>query len=1249
MRSPYYFYMPFALLFLALTVGFSYLNSGRETLETYAKNVEQNLQREMDFAKAEIWQFKQQILQTQKLDFSTLLAYPHKYSIFIYQNESLSYWSDNRYKIDNEQITGKFTEKIIENNHGIFLIVKDAVLTGAKTQDENEPSGERYQLVSVIPLFVKAKENQYVSNSLNSDIFGKVELRLSFKNDEGGIEVKSAEGRYFFTMIFPLGLREVPTTIVPLYYNLMLIFALFTIIFTFLQIRLNVLDLVRKGKIQESVFVLAFSLFVIRFLMIQFEIPFSLIDYDLFNIKYYASSIAPSLGDLFLNVLTITLLGSFIYFHYHQLLNLRRLHTLSVLRKTLVAWGLITLTFGAFWVVFYMLESIYFDSQTTIYFNSQTTLDINSDLNFNVFKIVCFLIFILGSLFYFFVSHISSRLLLFLYASPLEIGKQIIYASLCFLLFLAILGRFDAMVFTLNLVYLCLITFLQFPKTIRVFKYYTFIYLFVSALVSAAMGAYSIYIFEKTLDARNKKLFANQLLIDNDGHGEVLLNKAIFDIQQDEMIKSRLLSMATSRNELVIKKVKRIHLSEYFDKYDVSVLIFDPEGNPLNSEMPFDSLKQKYAQAKYKTEYPNLFFIKDLSGNAKHYLVFINIERNRQPLGRIALNLRLKKIIPNSVYPNLFMDKGFADIYEQRDISYAIYQNQKLLYSYGDFNYGTQFLSDFLQNNSQERETELTTERHRHLLIKGEKGRAIIISSAFSPARSISANFSFLFIILFIFKLLLAGLYNLVSHRISFKVSFSAKIQVYANLAYSLPLFLVSLLIISLLNNSNKNNTKETYLLQAENVAGNVVKELENYRQNLYSDEQLLDLIDKTAKLTQSDINLFDQNGLLIASSQPLIFENDLLANLINPQVMSAIIEKGQGKVMLTESVGKLEYNAVYVGVKSFETGELLGVIGVPFFESQKQYEKQIIDIVSTILRVFTFIFIALIGISYFASQILTQPLRLIAQKINITNLNQYNEPLDYKADDEIGLLVGAYNNMVVQLEESKKALSRSEKESAWREMARQVAHEIKNPLTPMKLTLQNLVRVLKQETHRSVRSVESLLSQIDTLTDIANSFSSFANMPIPKNEEFELAEVLRQTVALYKNDEKAQIITHIPKTEFHVIGDRQLMGRIFTNLIINGIQAVPHERRPQIEVSLRQENQKVIVKIQDNGTGIDETIRQKVFLPNFSTKFTGSGIGLALAKRGIEHAGGQIWFETEMGVGTAFLIEMPLMERGSF
>ena len=237
---------------------------------------------------------------------------------------------------------------------------------------------------------------------------------------------------------------------------------------------------------------------------------------------------------------------------------------------------------------------------------------------------------------------------------------------------------------------------------------------------------------------------------------------------------------------------------------------------------------------------------------------------------------------------------------------------------------------------------------------------------------------------------------------------------------------------------------------------------------------------------------------------------------------------------------------------------------------------------------------------------------------------------------------------MLVKLEASKEALARSQKESAWREVAQQVAHEIKNPLTPMKLTLQKLERAISlkdKDSEKFASTVKNLLNQLQMLNDIVTSFSEFAKMPIPKNEKMNLAEVLKELKALLDSEDHIDLKLQLHADAVYITADRKLMSRIISNVIINAGQS-RKEGQDVVQVNITTEqvfaNNAVQIMINDNGTGIAKDVVERVFIPRFSTKDEGYGIGLAVAKHGIEHAGGTIWFETEWGKGTTFYLQLP-------
>ena len=248
--------------------------------------------------------------------------------------------------------------------------------------------------------------------------------------------------------------------------------------------------------------------------------------------------------------------------------------------------------------------------------------------------------------------------------------------------------------------------------------------------------------------------------------------------------------------------------------------------------------------------------------------------------------------------------------------------------------------------------------------------------------------------------------------------------------------------------------------------------------------------------------------------------------------------------------------------------------------------------------------------------------------------------------NDEIGALVSEYNTMIAALEQSAQKLAQSERESAWREMAKQVAHEIKNPLTPLKLGLQLLEKSWRDKDPKFDQKFErfskSFVEQIESLSSIASEFSAFAKMPDTRIERIDVFEVLTKAVIVYKQTENIRIAYHAPEKPFYINADRDQLLRCFNNLLKNAIEAIPHDNHGLIEINYLLTSKNILLSIKDNGNGIAENLRDKIFEPNFTTKSSGTGLGLAFVKNSIENAGGKVWFETILNIGTTFYISLP-------
>jgi nitrogen fixation/metabolism regulation signal transduction histidine kinase len=329
-----------------------------------------------------------------------------------------------------------------------------------------------------------------------------------------------------------------------------------------------------------------------------------------------------------------------------------------------------------------------------------------------------------------------------------------------------------------------------------------------------------------------------------------------------------------------------------------------------------------------------------------------------------------------------------------------------------------------------------------------------------------------------------------------------------------------------------------------------------------------------------------------------------------------------------------------------------LGYIEFPNIDFLGNEDDPGASLFSNLLNAYVFLFLIAVALAIAVANSITKPLSELSEKMKMIRLGKKNEPLSWNNEDEIGDLINDYNSMIHQLDVSAELLAQNERDLAWREMAKQVAHEIKNPLTPMKLSIQYLQNAIRdQKDNLNVlagRVSQTLIEQIDSLTNIANEFSNFAKMPQSVNEQVVLNEVIASVHDLFRKREDMDISLYVPIDEMIVFADKNQLIRVFNNILKNAIQAIPDAKRGKIEIQLYKEAQMGIIKIKDNGVGISEEMKKRVFYPNFTTKSSGTGLGLAMSSNIIESYNGRIHFETEVGQGTTFIIELPLMKLQS-
>jgi signal transduction histidine kinase len=442
---------------------------------------------------------------------------------------------------------------------------------------------------------------------------------------------------------------------------------------------------------------------------------------------------------------------------------------------------------------------------------------------------------------------------------------------------------------------------------------------------------------------------------------------------------------------------------------------------------------------------------------------------------------------------------------------------------------------------------------------------------------------------------------------------------------------------------------------QLQEKSNSILSELSGVLQNSDTitdvSKELIDLtIKKYAQIFKSEVSVFDNTGQLYISSQPRLYELGLAAPLLNSKAFANLKNDLVSSYTSKDKAGNLNYLSLYAPIYNANK-KLLGYLNLPYFGKQSKLISELSGIISTLINVYVILFIISIISGLVLSGYITLPLRILKQQMAKVSLGKKNEALVWDSNDEVGKLVTEYNSMIDKLDTSAGLLAKSEREIAWREMAKQVAHEIKNPLTPMKLNLQYLQHVIKNDPkdfeEKFSKASTNIIEQIDTLANIATEFSNFAKLPSGELEKINLAEVINSTVDLFEKEKKVKISLDLHSKEISVTANREQMLRVFNNLLTNAIQATSEVKEAHIEIgSSEMENSKgYVITIADNGCGIPEKLKQNIFTPNFTTKSTGSGLGLAMIKNIFDTIGAHIWFDSEENKGTVFYLEFKKAE----
>lgn len=397
------------------------------------------------------------------------------------------------------------------------------------------------------------------------------------------------------------------------------------------------------------------------------------------------------------------------------------------------------------------------------------------------------------------------------------------------------------------------------------------------------------------------------------------------------------------------------------------------------------------------------------------------------------------------------------------------------------------------------------------------------------------------------------------------------------------------------------------------------------------------------ANIHNLQINLYDLDGQLLKSSKA-VFQQDTMQVCIDTEILNKLSNTAEHRYVVKKVINSQSFQSSYSYItdRRFKN---LAILNIPYLERDDFLERELNELLVRLGYAYLAMIIAAIVLAFIISQYITRSLKTISDKMNEIRLEKRNTKIEVESSsEEIGALVNAYNSMIDELEASAVKLATSEREQAWREMAKQVAHEIKNPLTPMRLSVQSFQRKFDPNDKNIQQKVteysNTLIQQIDTMSSIASAFSNFAKMPAQQNEELNVVHVVKLAIDIFNEN-----YIHFKAESEELIAklDRTQLIRVVTNLVKNGIQAMPKDvEQPQIDVNVFSEDGWIKITVKDNGMGISEETRSRIFEPKFTTKTSGMGLGLAMVKNIVETYNGSITFTSEFGKGTTFIVAFP-------
>lgn len=1142
--------------------------------------------------------------------------------ILIYKRDSLKFWTANVFAAPLSIDSENFASEVVKSGSGYYLAKqlrsKNFVIIGL-------------QLIRYNYKF----SNDYLPSGFYKRFSAPNNAALELRSGEYNINGPS--GKFLFCVKYDQ----------PFELALWLQYLVFTLYITsFLWLIAAVLLLYKlvfsEFKHKWFYFLLfVLDVIILRTIQFYFRFPADLYQVQLFNPAYFASSeLLPSLGDFLINAV----IGIQLAFLANKRLSSWDNKLLKPSKYVKIASA----------VTILILITLYYYLTETI-----ADLVLNSSISFRFENILD-----LPPISHIGLLIVASLLLGFLFIVEIAgkcLNRWILNANVY--IYMALSGIFVYTVFTylgncldlINTIFLlALLIIVYFQVRARSPQRFRISLVVAVVMVLASMATFIVNKSETIREHEKRRILATHLSDARDNLAEYYFNEASWNIKQDKNLAKRLADVRsdTALNE-VSAYIKDKYFSGYWSKYLVQItvcqhdkkLIIKPGNIITGCDKYFDG---KIAQFMRPVSIPGLYFLRQ-SIDAMYYLgkITVNInDSDKDNPHTIFVEISSNDIWKGLGYPELLFDTKNTNSDNLSGYSYAFYDRGELVKNVGKYSFdienknivGSKTKQEFFISNG-----------FSHYVFNVDKYTMIILSTEVPRISDLLSPFSYLVLLLMVMLLLINWLKSstlnwrlgIYTFRLRLQVIMIAMIVI-----SSVVLVVVSMLFINKLN-SNKNNEILSEKLNS------VLVDLET-RYGTYSSfdavhqEELADLLLNLSNTYFTDINIYNSEGFLLASSRDQIFREGMISEQINPSSAQQLMIEKKSFFIQRERIGSYSFLSAYTPVRNIDN-RLLGYLNLPYFAKQEEIRREISGLISALANIYIIMIVITIVLALLLSRYITKPLQLIGNQFSRVKIGNKNAKIEWTRKDEIGRLVDEYNRMIDEMEKSALLLARSERESAWRQMARQVAHEIKNPLTPIKLSMQLLMKAWNDKAPdwdvRLKRFSQTLIMQIDTLSSIATEFSDFAQMPEPQIQQFDVIPLIQQSVALFHDQSDCEISFETTYQECIIKADPNQILRVFNNLIKNALQAIPDDKQGIIRIKLSIVDTFCEISFQDNGTGISSDSQIRIFSPNFTTKTAGMGLGLAMVKNIIDNSSGRIWFQTEPGNGTTFFVSLPMQD----